>query len=364
MREIHTAEIILYVLMFYRSSSVFFSSPFFPEENERFNVSNGHSKVTNFNEVLRVFLNSSRCPSIWERSRSYFFNMSTPTSKVNFGDLVWKIAQSSVGRLKKNHLFPEIRPAKEQSLKINMICVSGAIRGIILEPHSRHLEPVEAFLGVPYGFAERLQPPRPASAWMGTRLADSFGPVCPQRYPDVSNKYVLHWESYIHIQKVEGTYVCMYRYVHTGGSEWFPLKIVTQNVSEDDLWPLFYMMAYQIPPSDIVSISPLNYCVDIYLNVKFSKDILDLFVEDNPVITEFRLLEFCLSNMFDIACTMYVCMYLLALTRTCTNIELLNFTIVYTLLNRGLYSLINIILMWLGKEFSFFLNNDSYQIQF
>lgn len=57
-----------------------------------------------------------------------------------------------------------------------------------MEPHSRHLEPVEAFLGVPYAIAERLKPPKSPPHWQGTKLADAFGPVCPQKYPDISNK--------------------------------------------------------------------------------------------------------------------------------------------------------------------------------
>ncbi|CAH0700948.1 unnamed protein product [Spodoptera exigua] len=66
---------------------------------------------------------------------------------------------------------------------------TGAIRGIIVEPASRRLEPVEVFLGVPYaGAPARLAPPPPAPSWPGTRLADAFAPVCPQRYPDISNK--------------------------------------------------------------------------------------------------------------------------------------------------------------------------------
>ncbi|XP_022821179.1 neuroligin-4, X-linked-like isoform X1 [Spodoptera litura] len=66
---------------------------------------------------------------------------------------------------------------------------AGAIRGIIVEPASRRLEPVEVFLGVPYaGAPARLAPPPPAPSWPGTRLADAFAPVCPQRYPDISNK--------------------------------------------------------------------------------------------------------------------------------------------------------------------------------
>ncbi|KAJ2944408.1 hypothetical protein O0L34_g3745 [Tuta absoluta] len=66
---------------------------------------------------------------------------------------------------------------------------AGAIRGIIVEPMSRRLEPVEAFRGVPYaGQPPRLRAPPPAPAWPGTRLADAFAPVCPQNYPDISNK--------------------------------------------------------------------------------------------------------------------------------------------------------------------------------
>lgn len=70
----------------------------------------------------------------------------------------------------------------------------GAIRGIIVEPASRRLEPVEAFRGVPYAAPPpRLAAPAPARPWPGTRLADAFAPVCPQRYPDISNKLVLQY---------------------------------------------------------------------------------------------------------------------------------------------------------------------------
>ncbi|XP_013161254.1 PREDICTED: neuroligin-1-like [Papilio xuthus] len=66
---------------------------------------------------------------------------------------------------------------------------AGAIRGVIVEPASRRLEPVEVFRGVPYAAPPgRLAAPSPAPRWPGTRLADAFAPVCPQRYPDISNK--------------------------------------------------------------------------------------------------------------------------------------------------------------------------------
>ncbi|KAK5647117.1 hypothetical protein RI129_005581 [Pyrocoelia pectoralis] len=69
---------------------------------------------------------------------------------------------------------------------------TGAIRGIILELNSRHLEPVEVFRGVPYAAPPvgplRFRPPEPPLTWPGTRLADTFGSVCPQKYPDITNK--------------------------------------------------------------------------------------------------------------------------------------------------------------------------------
>ncbi|KAF7273263.1 hypothetical protein GWI33_014022, partial [Rhynchophorus ferrugineus] len=69
---------------------------------------------------------------------------------------------------------------------------TGAIRGIILELNSRHLEPVEVFRGVPYAAPPvgplRFQPPQAPLSWPGTRLADTFGAVCPQKYPDIGNR--------------------------------------------------------------------------------------------------------------------------------------------------------------------------------
>lgn len=47
-------------------------------------------------------------------------------------------------------------------------------------------------MGVPYAAPPvgplRFHPPQPPLHWPGTRLADSFGAVCPQKYPDISNR--------------------------------------------------------------------------------------------------------------------------------------------------------------------------------
>lgn len=66
---------------------------------------------------------------------------------------------------------------------------SGALRGVIEEAAARRLEPVEVFRGVPYGGQPaRLAAPPPPPGWPGTRLADNFAPVCPQRAPLPPNR--------------------------------------------------------------------------------------------------------------------------------------------------------------------------------
>lgn len=69
---------------------------------------------------------------------------------------------------------------------------SGAVRGIIVELASRHLEPVEVFRGVPYAAPPvgslRFRAPQPPARWTGTKLADTFPAVCPQNFPDLSNR--------------------------------------------------------------------------------------------------------------------------------------------------------------------------------
>lgn len=112
---------------------------------------------------------------------------------------------------------------------------SGAIRGVILELNSRHLEPVEVFRGVPYAAPPvgrlRYRPPELPLAWSGTRLADEFGAVCPQRYPDVSNRTaaLLHMPKgrYTHLRKLVPLLVnqsedCLFLNIYVpGNGEWF-----------------------------------------------------------------------------------------------------------------------------------------------
>lgn len=68
----------------------------------------------------------------------------------------------------------------------------GDIRGFIVTPESRYLEPVEVFRGVPYASAPmgslRFMPPVSGAQWSGVKIAEEFSPVCPQVLPDIRNE--------------------------------------------------------------------------------------------------------------------------------------------------------------------------------
>lgn len=68
----------------------------------------------------------------------------------------------------------------------------GDVSGVIVTFDSRHLEPVEVFRGIPYASPPtgnlRFMPPVTGALWSGVKMADHFGPVCPQKLPDISNE--------------------------------------------------------------------------------------------------------------------------------------------------------------------------------
>lgn len=64
----------------------------------------------------------------------------------------------------------------------------GKVQGMIYPmDHTKHLKPVEVFLGLPYATppirSNRFSPTRTPSPWDGIRIADKLGPVCPQKLP-------------------------------------------------------------------------------------------------------------------------------------------------------------------------------------
>ena len=69
----------------------------------------------------------------------------------------------------------------------------GKLQGLVLPmENQKHLKPVEVFLGIPYATppvrSNRFSPTRTPSPWDGVRIADTPGPVCPQKLPDIMNE--------------------------------------------------------------------------------------------------------------------------------------------------------------------------------
>ncbi|XP_055604720.1 neuroligin-2-like [Uranotaenia lowii] len=68
----------------------------------------------------------------------------------------------------------------------------GAVSGTIEHLDGRHLDPVEAFRGIPYASPPigtlRFMPPVTGALWSGVKKAERFSPVCPQHLPDIANE--------------------------------------------------------------------------------------------------------------------------------------------------------------------------------
>ena len=67
----------------------------------------------------------------------------------------------------------------------------GEISGVIVSL-GRNLESVEVFRGVPYASPPigslRFMPPVSGAIWHGVKVAEEFGPVCPQKLPALTDK--------------------------------------------------------------------------------------------------------------------------------------------------------------------------------
>jgi len=67
----------------------------------------------------------------------------------------------------------------------------GRVQGFVVLLSSP-LPPVEIFLGIPYATppsgVNRFSPTRNPAPWSGVRMADTYGPSCPQHFPQVANE--------------------------------------------------------------------------------------------------------------------------------------------------------------------------------
>ncbi|XP_018334128.1 neuroligin-4, Y-linked isoform X2 [Agrilus planipennis] len=121
------------------------------------------------------------------------------------------------------------------------------LQGIVVEARmSRQLPDVEQYLGIPYAAAPvgklRFMPPGSAPQWkQKLKIADSFGPVCPQRFPNKRNmpperqEYFQRIERHLRNQSEDCLYLNIYSpvqdpdnprmypvmvYLHGGDFEW------------------------------------------------------------------------------------------------------------------------------------------------
>ncbi|RZC32605.1 COesterase domain containing protein [Asbolus verrucosus] len=71
----------------------------------------------------------------------------------------------------------------------NITLRQGSLQGIVVSSQfNRELPLVEQYKGIPYAAPPvgklRFMPSNSAPSWFGTKFADEFGPVCPQKFPD------------------------------------------------------------------------------------------------------------------------------------------------------------------------------------
>src|SRR6218665_3619660 len=68
----------------------------------------------------------------------------------------------------------------------------GSVRGSLINFTNKSFQPIESFLGIPYASPPvaklRFMPPVTPAIWQGIRNVNTFGPVCPQRFPNIENQ--------------------------------------------------------------------------------------------------------------------------------------------------------------------------------
>jgi len=79
-------------------------------------------------------------------------------------------------------------PGQPRTVKVRQGAVVGVVR------HIPDLGEVNVYMGLPYAAppvgSQRFMPPKTPLPWRGTRKADHFGPVCPQRLPEIDLRYM------------------------------------------------------------------------------------------------------------------------------------------------------------------------------
>lgn len=107
----------------------------------------------------------------------------------NIGAIITAIFIAIFIQICNSHNYDYSEPKK---ITRQIVIKQGKLHGSVWEPkQNKHLNPVEQYLGIPYAAPPvgqmRFMPPGSAPSWFGTKYADTFGPVCPQKLPNTTN---------------------------------------------------------------------------------------------------------------------------------------------------------------------------------
>lgn len=103
----------------------------------------------------------------------------------------------------------------------NIYIKQGIMRGVVQETKiNRGVKLVQVYKGIPYAAPPvgrlRFMPSSGGPSWFGVKTADSFGPVCPQKLPDVKNisifrrGYFLRLKEHLQNQSEDCLYLNIY----------------------------------------------------------------------------------------------------------------------------------------------------------
>ncbi|KAL2744791.1 hypothetical protein V1477_007333 [Vespula maculifrons] len=126
----------------------------------------------------------------------------------------------------------------------------GELSGVIVTL-DRYLEGVEVFRGVPYASPPigslRFMPPVSGALWHGVKVADKFGPVCPQKLPELTDKmpkgrleYLRRLLPYLRNQSEDCLYLNIYAPVQESNNRKYGDRSLTRE-TEGDLQDVLVM---------------------------------------------------------------------------------------------------------------------------
>ncbi|XP_055375112.1 neuroligin-4, Y-linked isoform X2 [Condylostylus longicornis] len=205
--------------------------------NDNININNNNNNNNNGNININgntysssvAYIPSSSSLSSGSLSSSSLLSSSSSTSSSSSSGLNSN-SNNNNNNNKNNEQLPPTLSSRIVHTKY------GAVSGVIVQLEGRHLDPVEAYKGIPYASPPirklRFMPPVTGAIWSGVKKADRFGPVCPQRLPDIANEtaalarmprgrleYLKRLMPYLRNQSEDCLYLNIYAPIHVGSRD-------------------------------------------------------------------------------------------------------------------------------------------------